>query len=217
MKPFIQTINWEGTNPLKEVVIQKKEDHWESIEAHFKNEHQQESLRVRQEAETNIRKQLEKEHQEKALQVHSIIQSFQEAIPAAFQEMEQALSHMACTLTRKLIADVPVDAERMHAVISQALKELENDSDVSIMIHPDDLDLITNESGQDPSEAFTQEGNLKFEPVSHLTRGGCYIKTPFGDFDATMETKWERIESLFHKQTEDSGLFKKHTTERKAS
>ena len=42
MKPFIQTINWEGTNSLKEVVIQKKEEHWESIEAHFKNEHQQE-------------------------------------------------------------------------------------------------------------------------------------------------------------------------------
>lgn len=217
MKPFTQSIEWKGSGIVKKIAIQKTEDHWDSIEAHYKNQAQQDSNRIRQESEEKIRKQLKQEHQEKALQVHGLIQSFQEAIPGAFQEMEQALSHMACTLTRKLIADVPVDAERMHAVISQALKELENDSNVLIKIHPEDLKLITNESGKDPATCFSKEGQLKFETDEHLTRGGCYIKTPFGDIDATLETKWDRIESLFHKQTEDAGLFQKRGTERKAS
>jgi flagellar biosynthesis/type III secretory pathway protein FliH len=209
MKIFTYTVDWTGSHVPEDVVIEKTEDHWESIEKHFANERMQDSLRVRKEAENNIRQLLEEEHQERARKVHALIKSFEEAIPKAFQQMEQALPHMACTLTRKLIAEIPIDTNRMNAVISQAMKELDTDSEIFISIHPADLDLLKDESGEDPSRRFTNSGKLKFEMDTNLTRGGCYIRTPFGDFDATMETKWKRIESLFQKQAEDAGLLNK--------
>jgi flagellar assembly protein FliH len=192
-----------------DVVIERTEDHWESIEKHFANERMQVSSRIRKEAENDIRKLLEEEHQERARKVHALIKSFEEAIPSAFKEMEQALPHMACTLTKKMIAEVPIDTDRMQAVISQAMKELDTDSEISISIHPADLELLRDESGEDPSLRFTNSGKLKFKLDTNLTRGGCYIRTPFGDFDATMETKWKRIESLFQKQAEDAELLNK--------
>ncbi len=209
MKSFTQTIDWTGSQVPVDVVIEKTEDYWESIEAHFTNERVQDSLRVREEAENHVRKLLEEEHQQRARQVHALIKSFEEAIPSAFQEMEQALPHMACTLTRKLIAEIPIDTDRMHAVISQAMKEMDSDSEIFISIHPADLELLRDESGEDPSLRFTNSGKLKFELDTNLTRGGCYIRTPFGDFDATMETKWKRIESLFQKQAEVPELLNK--------
>ena len=217
MKTFTQTIKWPSALFAHGIALRGTESHWDSVEAHYQNERQHDVKRAREEAEVNIRRQLEEEHREAALKIQGLIQSFQDAIPNAFKEMEQALAHMACTLTRKLVADVPVDAERMHAVISQALKELEKDAEVSIVIHPEDLELLKEESGQDSAASFNKEGKMKFESDAHLTRGGCYIKTPFGDFDATMESKWERIESLFHKQSEIQGFLKKTPPERKAS
>ena len=209
MKIFTHTVDWTDSQIPVDVVIEKTEDHWESIEAHFANERTQVSSRVRKEAENEIRKLLEEEHQERARKVHALIKSFEEAIPSAFKEMEQALPHMACTLTKKMIAEVPIDTDRMQAVISQAMKELDTDSEISISIHPADLDLLRDESGEDPTQRFAHSGKLKFEMDTNITRGGCYIRTPFGDFDATMETKWKRIESLFSKQAQDAELLNK--------
>ncbi|MBT7537211.1 MAG: hypothetical protein HN610_16745 [Verrucomicrobia bacterium] len=209
MKIFTQTLDWTDSQIPVDVVIERTEDHWESIEKHFANERMQVSSRIRKEAENDIRKLLEEEHQERARKVHALIKSFEEAIPSAFKEMEQALPHMACTLTKKMIAEVPIDTNRMQAVISQAMKELDTDSEIFISIHPADLELLRDESGEDPSLRFTNSGKLKFELDTNLTRGGCYIRTPFGDFDATMETKWKRIESLFQKQAEDAELLNK--------
>ncbi|MBT5477441.1 MAG: hypothetical protein HOI50_08750 [Verrucomicrobia bacterium] len=209
MKIFTQTLDWTDSQIPVDVVIERTEDHWESIEKHFANERMQVSSRIRKEAENDIRKLLEEEHQERARKVHALIKSFEEAIPSAFKEMEQALPHMACTLTKKMIAEVPIDTDRMQAVISQAMKELDTDSEISISIHPADLELLRDESGEDPSLRFTNSGKLKFKLDTNLTRGGCYIRTPFGDFDATMETKWKRIESLFQKQAEDAELLNK--------
>lgn len=209
MKIFTQTLDWTDSQIPVDVVIGRTEDHWESIEKHFANERMQVTSRIRKEAENDIRKLLEEEHQERARKVHALIKSFEEAIPSAFKEMEQALPHMACTLTKKMIAEVPIDTDRMQAVISQAMKELDTDSEISISIHPADLELLRDESGEDPSLRFTNSGKLKFKLDTNLTRGGCYIRTPFGDFDATMETKWKRIESLFQKQAEDAELLNK--------
>ena len=202
MSVFTHTIEWPGHLTASEVALVGTESHWDSIQRHFESERTQVYSRGRQEAATEVRRQLEAEHQETALKVQNLIRSFEEAIPAAFQEMEQALSHMACAMTRKLLADVPVDAERMRAVVAQALGELSKDAELEIRMHPADMELLQNESGGDASVMFSHEGHIELVPDARLTRGGCYIKTPFGDFDATLESKWERIESLFRNQKE---------------
>ena len=203
MNASTHRIEWPGQLTVSEVALADTESHWDSIQKHFESERTQVYTRGRQEAATEVRRQLEAEHQETALKVQNLIRSFEEAIPAAFQEMEQALSHMACAMTRKLLADVPVDAERMRAVVAQALEELSKDADLEIRMHPSDMELLQNESGGSPSVMFSHEGQIELVPDARLTRGGCYIKTPFGDFDATLESKWERIESLFRPQKDE--------------
>lgn len=200
MSAFTQTIEWSGDTSASEVVLAKTENHWDSIQKHFESERILDYERGRREATVEVRRLLEAEHRDTALKVKTLIHSFEDAIPVAFQEMEQALSHMACALTRKLIADVPFDADRMRAVVTQALKELSSDADMQVRMHPADMELLQAEAGGDPAALFPHEGTIEFVPDARLTRGGCYIKTPFGDFDATLESKWDRIESLVKDQ-----------------
>ena len=200
MTPFSLTIEWPGGGRAGDVTLLKTERHWESIQGHLASERAHVYERGRREAMVEVRRALEAEHRDTALKVRSLIRSFEEAIPTAFQEMEQALSHMACAMTRKLVADVPFDEQRMRAVVSQALDELANDADLQVRLHPGDMKLLEHETGAEPSDLFQHDGKIEVVPDARITRGGCYIKTPFGDFDATMESKWGRIESLFQAQ-----------------
>ncbi|MGA0409003.1 MAG: FliH/SctL family protein, partial [Limisphaerales bacterium] len=72
-------------------------------------------------------------------QLRQVIRSLEEAIPLAYREMEEALAHIASTLTKKLMANLPIDAERMRAVVNEAIGELEKDTSLNIRLHPDDL------------------------------------------------------------------------------
>ena len=189
-----------GPVPL-DMSIRKDVPFWESIEAHYRSIREKAIKDAREEARQEAKDSFDVEHRALFGQVNSLVQNLEEAIPKAFREMEEALTHMACTLTRKLMANIPVDAERIRAVVGEAIGELEREAALQVRIHPDDLALLREGAkGNNPATQFDRSENLRFIPDENLTRGGCYIKTPFGDFDATMESKWARVIEAFHRR-----------------
>lgn len=189
-----------GPVPL-DMSIRKDVPFWESIEAHYRSIREKAIEDVRKEAHQEARGSFEVEHRALFEQVNSVVQNLEEAIPKAFREMEEALTHMACTLTKKLMANIPVDAERIRAVVSEAIGELEREAALQVRIHPEDLALLSEGiQGNNPAIQFNRGDHLRFTPDENLTRGGCYIKTPFGDFDATMESKWARVVAAFQRR-----------------
>ena len=189
-----------GPVPL-DMSIRKDVPFWESIDAHYRSIREKAIADARKEARQEAKDSFEVENRALFDQVNSLVQNLEEAIPKAFREMEEALTHMACTLTKKLMANIPVDAERIRAVVSEAIGELEREAALQVRIHPDDLALLSEGTqGNNPAIQFDRGEHLRFTPDENLTRGGCYIKTPFGDFDATMESKWARVVAAFHRR-----------------
>ena len=189
-----------GPVPL-DMSIRKDVPFWESIETHYRSIREKAIEDVRKEAHQEAKGSFEAEHRALFEQVNSVVQNLEEAIPKAFREMEEALTHMACTLTKKLMANIPVDAERIRAVVSEAIGELEREAALQVRIHPEDLALLSEGiQGNNPAIQFNRGDHLRFTPDENLTRGGCYIKTPFGDFDATMESKWARVVAAFQRR-----------------
>ncbi len=189
-----------GPVPL-DMSIRKDVPFWESIETHYRSIREKAIEDVRKEAHQEAKDSFEVEHRALFEQVNSVVQNLEEAIPKAFREMEEALTHMACTLTKKLMANIPVDAERIRAVVSEAIGELEGEAALQVRIHPEDLALLSEGiQGNNPAIQFNRGDHLRFTPDENLTRGGCYIKTPFGDFDATMESKWARVVAAFQRR-----------------
>ena len=105
-----------GPVPL-DMSIRKDVPFWESIEAHYRSIREKAIADARKEARQEAKDSFEVEHRALFDQVNSLVQNLEEAIPKAFREMEEALTHMACTLTKKLMANIPVDAERIRAVV----------------------------------------------------------------------------------------------------
>ena len=198
---FQSQIVFSAVNNPAAMQIRKDIPFWQNVDEHYRIRQAQAVEAATAAAIEKTNQKWEATHREVLNQLKQITQSLEEAIPQAYREMEEALAHMACTLTKKLMADLPVDAERMRAVVNEAIGELEKDTSLNIRLHPEDLALLVEESEGNPGNLFQRSDKIRFVTDETLTRGGCYIKTPFGDFDATMESKWARVVAAFNKKT----------------
>ena len=200
MASIEQKIGFASGQIPEKMIVHKDIPFWESIESHYNSIRERDIIQAKEEAHHQAKAEFEKEHKELFVQITQLTQNLEESVPKAFREMEEALAHMACTLTRKLMANIPIDAERIKAVVSEAIGELERDAALQIRIHPEDLSLLSDGIEGTQAKQFDRSENLRFIPDENLTRGGCYIKTPFGDFDATMESKWARVIEAFNRR-----------------
>ena len=200
MASIEQKIGFASGQIPEKMIVHKDIPFWESIESHYNSIRERDIIQAKEEAHHQAKAEFEKDHKELFVQITQLTQNLEESVPKAFREMEEALAHMACTLTRKLMANIPIDAERIKAVVSEAIGELERDAALQIRIHPEDLSLLSDGIEGTQAKQFDRSENLRFIPDENLTRGGCYIKTPFGDFDATMESKWARVIEAFNRR-----------------
>ncbi len=87
---------------------------------------------------------------------------------------------------RICLAEMTVDEHVVMAVIRAGLDRVVNGSEVVVFLNPEDHALV-EEGGGAISEAAA--GRVRFEPDPEISRGGCRIKSGFGEIDATFETR----------------------------
>ena len=80
----------------------------------------------------------------------------------------------------------------VEAAIREALLEAEENSDVTVLLHPADLELL---QARDSSLFQTKASGerVNFDTSPEVTRGGCLVRTSFGIIDGRRETKFELL------------------------
>ncbi|MGB2688643.1 MAG: FliH/SctL family protein, partial [Desulfobacterales bacterium] len=85
--------------------------------------------------------------------------------------------------------------------IFDALKLAVEKSKVVFNVNPDDYDYVEKLR----PELFNQNKGLKSIVVTSdpgVSRGGCYLETPYGNIDATIESKLENIHQCLQESLE---------------
>ena len=153
---------------------------------------QQSFERGRQEAERTLKDDLVRQHSELSKLEASLLESLRQVMPQIARESETALVALAMEVARKLVADLPVSAEMVEAAIREALVEVEENSEATILLHPADLELLQAHD----SSFFQTKANgerIHFDASTEVTRGGCLVRTSFGIIDSRRETKFELL------------------------
>ncbi|MEW6302703.1 MAG: FliH/SctL family protein [Verrucomicrobiota bacterium] len=133
--------------------------------------------------------------QQRAELIHlqnGVLASLRQALPGLLAQSEQSLIELALTVARRLVANLPIDAALVQAVVREALAELEHAAAVLVVLHPDDLDLLRRINAPLLLEQVGGEP-LRFQASPDVARGGCLLQTSFGVVDATRENKLERL------------------------
>jgi flagellar assembly protein FliH len=119
-----------------------------------------------------------------------VLDSMRRMLPQLARECEKTLVALALQAAEKLVAGLPVSAELIEASIREALAKVEDSSEMTVLLHSDDLQLL--QSVNSPLLLADVAGQrLHFRAGSDVGRGGCVVQTRFGLMDARRETKLE--------------------------
>ena len=184
------------SRPPTSIRVAKCESNWSSIEAHLEAAKAESHFLGQQDGQTALSEQLLTQRRELSDLVNNTIQSMEGTIPKIIANAEDHLVRLSLALAKKLVANTPVQEEVIRARIQQILADLPSQTDVTVLLNPEDLALLqklNNEDSETGNPRFDATRKLNFESDTQITRGGCEVRTAMGDIDATMETITESL------------------------
>jgi len=115
---------------------------------------------------------------------------------AAADELEVQAVELALTLAEKILgAAVAAQPELVVEAVRGALRGLVERERVTVLVNPDDLELVREAMGGVISALGGIE-HCEVQAERRVARGGAVVRTPEGDIDARIEAKLERARDV---------------------
>lgn len=143
------------------------------------------------EGERRLSEQLLRQRAELVELHHGTLTALGQAIPQVTRQAEEALVTLALEIARKLVAGIEISRDTVVAAIREALHEVEDSSDLTVLLNPADLELLGPELPALPGIGPGHQVRLIASP--EVSRGGCVVQTRFGTIDNRRETKLEQL------------------------
>jgi flagellar assembly protein FliH len=123
------------------------------------------------------------------------------ALEADYTErVEQAAVELALEIAERVVAGtIVVSPERLLDVVRGALRTIIERERVTLLVHPDDLDLMRS-AVADVAGSLGGIEHVEVQEERRVGRGGAIVRTALGEVDARIETKLERIRSVVEQE-----------------
>jgi flagellar assembly protein FliH len=144
------------------------------------------------EGEKSLGEQLIKQRAELHELISGVLGSLRQAVPQVVRDTETMVVSLALEIAQKLVSDLPISVPMVEAAVRDALSQVEGTAQLTIRLHPADLELLQN-AGSPILSTSDDQGNVRFLGSPEVTRGGCLVQTRFGTVDARRETKFDLI------------------------
>jgi flagellar biosynthesis/type III secretory pathway protein FliH len=180
------------SSPFRHVEVVSREDLKLTEQAAYE--------RGKKEAEANLQQQLDLMKAEYASGKDKEFANFCDTIrseldgqvPKILESLEKHVVNLAADIAMKIVADLPIDKTMVESVVKDALAKAEQEAEIVVLLHPDDLELLT-QGDSELLEKTQGAGNVQFKASTEVTRGGCMLDTHYGTLDARRETKADII------------------------
>ncbi len=161
-------------------------------EARFRDREHAAYVRGRQEGERALSEQLLQQRTELNQLQQGVLASLQRVVPQVIHDSENALIALALEAAQKLACGIPMSVEMVEATVREALEQVEEATEFSVDLHPDDLALLE----KNHSPMLDPQGGVQrmcFRGSSQVSPGGCLVHTRLGVIDGCRETKLRNL------------------------
>ena len=118
----------------------------------------------------------------------------------ATERVEQHAVELAIQVAERVVAGtIAVTPERLLDVVRGALRTIIERERVTLLVHPDDLDLMREGVGEVTGSLGGIE-HLEVQEERRVGRGGAIVRTSLGEVDARVETKLERARAAIEQE-----------------
>lgn len=128
-----------------------------------------------------------------------INRQYQQEIHQAREKIAHQMLELSLDMTQAILKTaLPVRPELLLPVIEQALHAFPSlQLPSTLHLHPLDVDLVRMALGED-----LQQANWRLLSDTKIERGGCRIETATNEIDATLTTRWQRLQQSLGKNTD---------------
>ena len=109
------------------------------------------------------------------------------------RQQEKEIVEVVFAIAEKIVHFLS-DSDRtaVRKAVLEGLRAATEKSSVVIKVNPEDLEYVEN-LAPELSANIKELRSITVRADSSVTRGGCLLETPYGDVDATMETRLKKI------------------------
>lgn len=133
------------------------------------------------------------ELKEKLAHLNGLLGSIEEIKTDLVACNESQIVRMIYYMTKRLVfQEIEQKPEIVLEVVRQSLLSAQSDEKVNIRVSPSDFNFI-DKVREKLGKEFEGVKRAKLEAAEGITSGGCVIETNFGDVNATLEQRLERI------------------------
>jgi len=125
-----------------------------------------------------------------------------------YQRYEAEMVRLIFALARKILRhDLPLPEGWVTETVKAAFQYVLEPRKVILHLNPRDHQyLLSHPEGFPFSLAAKGEDKIQVVPDPSITRGGCFLETPLGDIDATLETQMDALTASVWQKFEQSTL-----------
>ncbi|ARP94294.1 flagellar assembly protein FliH [Bordetella genomosp. 13] len=133
-----------------------------------------------------------REHgRQEAEHLNALASSLATSLRALEEQLGQSLITLALDIAGQVVRErLDQHPEAMVAAVREVLhiNPTPPQGALRLWVHPEDLELVRLHLADE-----LKEGNWRVLADESITRGGCRAETPYGDIDATLQTRWRRV------------------------
>jgi len=117
-----------------------------------------------------------------------VLAQVRDSVQGTLSACEDVLVDLAAEIAMRVIGNAAVTREVVQHAVGDALRQVHDTAEFTVLLHPDDLKLLENASGQ-PCLSEGSEERARFATDTSIGRGGCVVRTAFGVLDGRREVK----------------------------
>jgi flagellar assembly protein FliH len=122
------------------------------------------------------------------------------------QKHEGEMVRLVFALARKILRqDLPLPEGWVKETLAAAFRQVLDPRKVILHLNPKDCQYLqAHPEGLPGRQEGKEQGEIKILADPSISRGGCYLETPFDDIDATLEGQMEILISSVWKKFQQS-------------
>lgn len=115
------------------------------------------------------------------------------------KQFEKEVLELVFSIAQKIIyKKIEEDDKIIREVVLESMHSVTEKSQVTIKINPEDFDLVENMKPE-LFRTFKETKSILVTPDLSVGRGGCLLETPYGDIDASVEARLDKIHQCLHR------------------
>lgn len=170
--------------------IERERTAWLEQKEKEKNEAQKVGYKVGYDAGYE---QAQQEYESTLNEANNIVKAAKQDYDKLLAKHEGTIAQLAVTIAKKILNDqLAIHPDQIGSIISHALEDLKESSDVAIYLHPDDYKVVSKQKAE--LEQFLREEDvLTLYVNTQLHKGDCLIKHAYGQIDVGIDSQLQQI------------------------